>query len=281
MPSDKSNTVGKIVVLRDNQRDNTFLGYIRRMGWPFTEALYNLGLGVRFSLALFLHSTLCFRRPSLIVKQLMLTGVNTLVIILVSGLFVGLVLGLQFYVLLSRYGQQELLGVGVALTLFRELGPVASGLLFIGCACTSITASIGLKKSSEQIAAMEIMAINPLSHELAPRLWAAVFALPLLTIYFDTIGIIGSYIIAVNLIGVDAGIFWSGMEQQVLFYEDFLLGIFKSVVFGFVAALIALYEGYFCIPTAEGVARATTKTVVKGSLSILGINLILTAFMLQ
>ncbi len=272
---------GKIIVRRDNFRNNTIFGYLRRIGWPFTEALYNLGLGARFALALFTHSDVCFKRPHLIINQLMLTGVNTLVIILVSGLFIGFVLGLQFHVLLSRYGQEDLLGIGVALTLFRELGPVAAGLLFVGCACTSITASIGLKKASEQLAAMEIMAVNPISYELAPRLWAAVIALPLLTIYLDTIGIIGSYLIAVEQIGIDAGIFWSGMKQQVLFYDDFMLGVIKSLAFGFVVAIIALYEGYFCVPTAEGVARATTKTVVKGSLSVLGINFIITAFMLN
>ena len=266
---------------RANRRDFSFAGFIRRLGWPVVEVLYNTGLGMRFTLAVIARSGLSFGRPRLIVSHMMLTGVNTLVIIFVSGLFIGLVLGLQFYFMLSRYGQENLLGVGVALTLFRELGPVASGLLFVGCACTSMTAAIGLKKSSEQIAAMEVMAVDPIARELAPRLWAAVISLPLLTIYFDVVGILGSYAIAVGQIGIDSGVFWSGIQEQVQFYDDFIQGIFKSLFFAFVAALIALYEGYFCVPTAEGVAWATTRTVIKGSLSVLALNFVLTAFMVN
>ena len=264
-----------------NRRDLTLTGYIRRIGWLLVEALYNLGLGVRFSLKVLARSALALRRPRLIMAHLVHLGVYTLVIVLVSGLFVGFVLGLQFYILLERYGQQDLLSVGVALTLFRELGPVATGLLFVGCACTSITAAIGLKKSSEQIAAMEVMAVDPLALELAPRLWAGMVALPMLTMYFDAIGIAGSYLIAVVQIGLDEGAFWSGLKEQVNFYEDFVRGVFKSVFFGFVTVLIALYEGYFCVPTAEGVAQATTRTVIKGSLAVLGLNFVLTAFMIN
>lgn len=264
-----------------NRRDLSLYGHVRRIGWPLVEALYNLGLGTRFALAVFSRSAIVFYRPRLVMQHLMTSGVYTLVIVAISGLFIGFVMGLQFYVLLERYGQQQVLSTGVALTLFRELGPVTTGLLFVGCACTSITAAIGLKKSSEQIAAMEIMAVDPLSRELAPRLWAGVIALPLLTVYFDVVGVIGSYLITVQQIGLDEGAFWSGMKEQVGFYEDFLQGIIKSVFFGMITVLIALYEGYFCVPTAEGVARATTRTVIKGSLAVLGFNFVLTAFMIE
>lgn len=264
-----------------SRRRKGLVGSIRRLGWLIVEGLYNLGLGIRFAVLLLLRSGLSLRRPRLIMLHLNYSGVHTLIIILISGLFVGFVLGLQFYTLLERYGQENRVGTGVGLTLFRELGPVTAGLLFVGCACTSITAAIGLKKSSEQIAAMEIMAIDPLARELAPRLWAGIIALPLLTIYFNVMGIFGSYLIVVAQIGLDAGAFWSSMETQIDFYKDFVRGIYKSIFFGFITTIIGLYEGYFCVPTAEGVARATTRTVVKGSLSVLGFDFILTAFMID
>lgn len=269
---------GVVAALR---RAATTAEALRRIGAPVAEALYSLGLGARFAIALLLHSRAAFARPRLIADHMLLTGAYTLIIIFISGLFVGLVLGLQFYVLLDRYGQSQFLGAGVALLLYRELGPVTAALLFVGCACSSITAAIGLKKSGEQLAAMEVMAVDPLSRELAPRLWAAVFSLPLLTIYFNLVGVAGSWLIAVQQIGMDAGVFWGSIQRQVLFYDDFLLGIFKSVIFGFVVAVIALYEGYFCVPTAEGVARATTRTVIVGSLAVLGLNFILAAFMIN
>ena len=263
------------------QRDTSWQGSIRRFGWPFVEFAYNLGSGARFAVAVFFLSGNVFKHPSLIVRQLRIIGAGSSLIILVSGLFVGFVLGLQFYVLLSRYGQVEVIGAGVALTLFRELGPVASGLLFVGCACTSMTAAIGLKKSSEQIAAMEIMAVDPVARELSPRLWASIISLPLLTVYFDAVGVFGGYLIAVKQIGIDEGAFWAEMQERVYFYKDFVFGVVKSVFFAVAVVLIALYEGYFCIPTAEGVATATTRTVIKGSLAVLGLNFVLTAFMIN
>ncbi len=264
-----------------NRRGRGVAASIRRCGWFVVEAICNLGGGLRFAAALISRSGLAFRRPSLIADQLRLIGVGTLIIILVSGLFVGFVLGLQFYVLLERYGQVDIIGAGVALTLFRELGPVGAGLLFVGCAGTAMTANIGLKRAGEQIAAMEVMAVDPIARELSPRLWAAVIALPLLTVYFDAIGIIGGYLIAVPQIGADEGVFWAKMRASVFFFNDFGLGIFKSVFFGFATAVIALYEGYYCVPTAEGVAKATTRTVVKGSLAVLALNFVLTAFMVE
>lgn len=261
-----------------SRRDTSLYGYTRRLGWPLVTALINVGHGVRFASTVLARSSSALLRPGLIVRQVRLTGVNTLVIMLTAGLFVGFVLGLTFYTVLSRYGQVQLLGAGVSLTLFRELGPVTAGLLFVGCACTSITAAIGLKKSSEQIAAMEMMAIDPIARELSPRLWAGMIALPLLTIYFDVMGIIGAYLIAVPQIGVDQGIFWATMQEATRFYEDFVQGTLKSIVFGLATVFIAVYEGYFCLPTAEGVAKATTRTVIKGSLAVLGLDFVLTAF---
>lgn len=263
------------------RRSSNIGGGIRRMGWPVVETLARLGHMTRFVGAVILSSGTALRRPRLILRQLQLIGVNTLIIILIAGLFVGFVLGLQFYVLLNRYGQVEFVGAGVALTIFRELGPVCAGLLFVGCACTSMTAAIGLKKSSEQILAMEMMAVDPLARELSPRLWAGVIALPLLTVYFDAVGIGGAYLIAVPQIGIDSGVFWSVMQQWVRFYDDFVFGIIKGAVFGFVVVCIAVYEGYNCVPTAEGVANATTRTVIKGSLAVLGFNFVLTAFMVN
>ena len=264
-----------------NRRTYTLESRIRRLGWPVVEACLHLGTAVRFMLTVIRRSGLSLLRPELIIRQMHIAGVKTLIIILIAGLFIGFVLGLQFYVLLNRYGQIELVGAGVALTLFRELGPVSAGLLFVGCACTATTASIGLKKSTEQLAAMEMMAVDPISRELCPRLWAGVISLPLLTIYFDIVGVGGAYLIAVPQIGIDEGVFWSLMQQRVLFYDDFVLGTLKSVVFGFVAVSIAIYEGYFCVPTAEGVANATTRTVIKGSLAVLGFNFVLTALMVK
>ena len=279
--SDFSSPSGAPEMSGRNRRDWSLHGRIKRSGWILVQALLNMGRATRFFYIVLSHSGAALSRPSLIVRQLYLTGTSTLLIILVAGAFVGFVLGLQFYVLLERYGQVQLIGAAVALTLFRQLGPVSAGLLFVGCACTAITAAIGLKKSSEQIAAMEVMAIDPIARELAPRLWAGVIALPLLTIYFDAVGVIGAYLIAVSQIGIDEGTFWAQMQDHVRFYDDFVQGIYKSVCFSLVATFIAIYEGYFCVPTAEGVARATARTVIKGSLAVLGINFVLTAFMID
>ena len=264
-----------------NRRSSDVRGRIRRLGYPLSTAIINMGRWLIFICTVIARGGLAFRRPGLIVRQLREVGVGTLIIILVAGLCVGFILGLQFYVLLNRYGQLEFIGAGVALILFRELGPVGAGLLFVGCSCASITAAIGLKKAGEQIAAMEMMAIDPIARELSPRLYAGMMALPLLTIYFDAVGIFGAYLIVVRQIGIDESIFWDSMQQWVLFYDDFLLGTLKSVFFGFAAVSIAVYEGYYCTPTAAGVATATTRAVIKGSLAVLGLNFILTAFMIK
>jgi phospholipid/cholesterol/gamma-HCH transport system permease protein len=219
------------------------------------------------------------KRPRLVVEQVHFLGNYSLVIILVSGLFVGFVLGLQGYYTLNRYGASESLGLLVALSLVRELGPVVTALLFAGRAGTSLTAEIGLMKAGEQLSAMEMMAVNPIKRVLAPRFWGGVIAMPVLATVFSAVGILGAWLVGVKLIGVDPGAFWSQMQSGVDVLDDVLNGLVKSVVFGFAVAFIALYEGWICQPTPEGVARATTRTVVISSLTVLGLDFILTAMM--
>lgn len=217
-------------------------------------------------------------RPLLVVQQMYAVGVRSLLIIVVSGLFVGMVLGLQGYNTLVDFGAEQSLGVMVALALVRELGPVIAALLFAGRACSALTAEIGLMKATEQLSAMEMMATDPLSRVIAPRLLAGFLALPLLAAIFSAVGVLGGYFVGVGLLGVDDGAFWSQMQAKVE-PEDIYNGVIKSVVFGFVTTWIALFQGYDATPTAEGVSRATTHAVVHGSLAVLGLNFVLTALM--
>jgi phospholipid/cholesterol/gamma-HCH transport system permease protein len=219
------------------------------------------------------------RRFRLVTDQIHFIGNYSLVIISVSGLFVGFVLGLQGYYTLNKYGSEQALGLLVALSLTRELGPVVTALLFAGRAGTSLTAEIGLMKAGEQLAAMEMMAVNPLQRVLAPRFWAGVIAMPILAAIFSAVGIIGGYIVGVLLIGVDEGAFWSQMQAGVDVWADVANGVIKSLVFGVAVTFIALYQGYEAKPTPEGVARATTRTVVIGSLTVLALDFLLTALM--
>lgn len=232
-------------------------------------------------MAILLFSGVAFRRLHLTLREIFFSGVLSLLIIVVSGLFVGLVLGLQGYETLQRFGSTEALGVLVALSLTRELGPVVAALLFASRAGSSVTAEIGLMKATEQIAAMEMMAVDPIARVVAPRFWGAVISMPLLAALFSAMGILGGYLVGVVLIGVDEGSFWSQMQAAVDFKEDILNGMIKSVVFGVAVTAIALFEGYDAPPTAEGVSRATTRTVVTSSLAILGLDFILTAFMFR
>src|SRR6266566_3079696 len=211
----------------------------------------------------------------LVVQQLYSVGVLTLLIILVSSLFVGMVLGLQGYNTLVKFGAETSLGLLVALSLTRELGPVVTALLFAGRAGSALTAEIGLMKATEQLAGMEMMAVNPLTRVIAPRFFAGVIALPLLAALFSAIGVLGGHLVGVGLLGVDAGPFWSQMQAGVDFYGDILNGVIKSVVFGFVCTGIAVFEGYDAVPTSEGVSRATNHTVVYSSLAVLGLDFIL------
>jgi phospholipid/cholesterol/gamma-HCH transport system permease protein len=201
------------------------------------------------------------------------------VIIAVSGLFVGFVLGLQGYYTLNKYGSEQALGLLVALSLVRELGPVVTALLFAGRAGTSLTAEIGLMKAGEQLAAMEMMAVDPLTRVLAPRFWAGVIAMPILAAVFSAVGVLGGYVVGVRMIGVDEGAFWSQMQGGVEVWDDVGNGVIKSVVFGVAVTFIALYQGYLADATPEGVARATTRTVVIGSLMVLWLDFLLTALM--
>ncbi len=219
------------------------------------------------------------RRFGLVVAQIHAIGNLSLVIILASGLAVGFVLALQMYYALVAYGAAESLGLIVNLALVRELGPVVTGLLFAGRAGTSLTAEIGLMKAGEQLAAMEMMAIDPKSRVLAPRFIAGMVSMPILAILFSAIGILGAYVVAVLLIGVDAGNFWSIMQSKVDVWRDVGNGIVKSAVFGVICTFVALYQGHETQATPEGVAYATTRTVVISSLAILGSDFILTALM--
>ena len=222
-------------------------------------------------------SVLC--HPRLIIKQLFSVGVLTILIITISGLFVGMVLGLQGYYILSDFGAEETLGVMIAASLVRELGPVVSALLFAGRAGSSLTAEIGLMKATEQLSGMEMMAVDPIQRIICPRFLAGCLSMPLLAAIFSMVGILGGQLVGVTLLGVDEGAFWSQMQSSIDFYDDILNGVIKSLVFGFVVTWISLFEGYDAIPTSEGVSRATTRTVVYSSFAILGMDFILTALM--
>ena len=219
------------------------------------------------------------KRFFLTVSQIHAIGNRSLVIIAASGLAVGFVLALQGYYTLSRYGAAESLGLLVALSLVRELGPVVTGLLFAGRAGTSLTAEIGLMKAGEQLAAMEMMAVDPKQRVLAPRFLAGIVAMPILAAMFSAVGILGGYVVGVLMIGIDPGAFWSQMQNGVDAWDDVGNGVVKSVVFGIACTFIALYQGYEAQATPEGVARATTRTVVVSSLAVLGLDFVLTALM--
>lgn len=252
---------------------------LERIGSKVTSVVLRLGYASRFLGYLVLHSGTALRRFHLTIAEVYFAGVLSLVIIVVSGLFVGMVLGLQGYETLQRYGSSEALGVLVALSLVRELGPVVSGLLFASRAGSAITAEIGLMKATEQLSAMEMMAVDPIARVVAPRFWGGMISMPLLAGLFSAMGIFGGYLVGVQLIGVDAGAFWSQMQAAVDVRTDILNGVIKSVVFGIAVTWIAVFEGYDAPPTAEGVSRATTRTVVTSSLAILALDFVLTALM--
>lgn len=252
---------------------------LSRLGLGTRTKLADLGRGARLFLRLVQLAGPSLRRFGLVRDQVHFLGNYSLAIIGVSGLFVGFVLGLQGYYTLQRYGSSEALGLLVALSLVRELGPVITALLFAGRAGTSLTAEIGLMKAGEQLSAMEMMAVDPMERVLAPRFAAALIAMPLLAAIFSAVGVFGSWIVGVQMIGVDAGGFWSQMQAGVDVLDDLLNGVIKSVVFGFVCGFIALYVGHEAKATPEGVSHATTTTVVASSLAVLGFDFILTALM--
>jgi len=254
----------------------TWLAHLGRAGLSFFE---RLGRGHLFLLQVLAGVPGLLLRPRLVIQQIYSVGVLSLVIIVVSGLFVGMVLGLQGYNTLADFGAAESLGVMVALSLVRELGPVVAALLFGGRAGSALTAEIGLMKATEQLSGMEMMAVDPLRRVIAPRFVAGFIAMPLLAAIFSAVGVIGGYFVGVGLLGVDDGAFWSQMQARVDLYDDVMNGVIKSVAFGFVATWIAVYEGYDAVPTAEGVSRATTRTVVHTALAVLGLDFVLTALM--
>ena len=254
---------------------------IKGIGHRTINAVWRIGMATRFFILALLYSGSGFRRFRLIIKELFSTGVMSMIIIVVAGLFVGMVLGMQGYETLKRYGSESALGSMVALSLVRELGPVMAALLFASRAGSAMTAEIGLMKATEQISAMEMMAVNPIARIVAPRFWAGVISMPLLAAMFSAVGVFGGYFVGVVQIGVDEGSFWSQMQSAVDFRDDIMNGVIKSFVFGIVVTVIALFEGYDAPPTAEGVSGATTRTVVYSSLVILMLDFVLTAIMFR
>jgi phospholipid/cholesterol/gamma-HCH transport system permease protein len=253
--------------------------FIEGIGHGVIDSIAKLGYAARLFVLMLRQSGTAFARLRLTIAQIHFIGNYSLVIIVVSGLFVGFVLGLQGYNTLQRYGSEQALGLLVALSLVRELGPVVTALLFAGRAGTSITAEIGLMKAGEQLTAMEMMAVSPVARVLAPRFWAGVVSMPLLAAMFSAVGVFGGYLVGVVMIGVDDGAFWSQMQNGVDWMNDVGNGVIKSIVFGIAVTFIAVFEGYDSAPTPEGVSRATTRTVVSSSLAVLGLDFILTALM--
>ena len=255
------------------------IGFLAFIGGFVLDVFARVGFVTRSFFGLTAKAPGALRRPTLISEQIHFIGNYSLLIITVSGLFVGMVLGLQGYYTLSQFGAEEKLGQLVALSLLRELGPVVTALLFAGRAGTSLTAEIGLMKAGEQLTAMEMMAVNPIQRVLAPRFWAGLIAMPVLAAVFSAIGVIGGYLVGVQLIGVDEGAFWSQMQANIDVRRDIMNGVIKSFVFGMAVTFTALFQGYEAQPTPEGVSRATTRTVVIASLMVLGLDFVMTALM--
>lgn len=255
------------------------LNWLAALGQRALDFFQRLGRGHLFLVQVLLGLGSLWKKIGLLLREIYSVGVLTLVIIVVSGLFVGMVLGLQGYNTLVDFGAEESLGVVVALSLVRELGPVVSALLFSGRAGSALTAEIGLMKATEQLSGMEMMAVDPIRRVVAPRFLAGVVSMPLLAAIFSAVGILGGYFVGVGLLGVDGGAFWSQIQDKVDLYDDIANGVIKSVVFGVVCTWVAVFEGYDAVPTAEGVSRATTRTVVHASLAVLGLDFVLTALM--
>ena len=253
--------------------------FFQNLGASTRTSFTKLGRATYFLLETLSGVLSVLPRPRLLANQLYSVGVLSFLIISISGLFVGRVLGLQGYYILSDFGAEESLGVMVSASLVRELGPVVTALLFAGRAGSALTAEIGLMKATEQLSGMEMMAIDPIRRIISPRFLAGFISMPLLAALFSAIGIIGGQLVGTGLLGVDDGAYWSQMQNQIDFRSDIINGVIKSVIFGFTTSWIALFEGYDAIPTSEGVSRATTRTVVNSAFSILGLDFILTAIM--
>lgn len=260
-------------------RKKSLMERVRLLGRAAIDILTILGRSAIFLVHALLGRSSVGGSFQLLVKQLYSVGVMSLAIIIVSGLFIGMVLSLQGFSILAKYGSEQAVGQMVALTLLRELGPVVTALLFAGRAGSALTAEIGNMKSTEQLSSLEMIGVDPLKYIVAPRLWAGFISLPLLAMIFSVVGIWGGSWVAIDWLGVYEGSFWSNMQNSVSFTDDVINGVIKSVVFAFVVTWIAVFQGYDCEPTSEGISRATTKTVVYASLAVLGLDFILTALM--
>lgn len=255
------------------------MNWIAHLGRAVIDRVSGIGVATMMLLQI-IFSLPTWLGVKLFVYQMYRVGVLSLLIISVSGLFIGLVLGLQGYSILVNVGSEAMLGTMVSLTLLRELAPVVAALLFAGRAGSALTAEIGLMKATEQLSSMEMIGVDPLKRIVSPRLWAGIVSLPMLTVIFASIGIWGGKFVGVDFLGVDEGAYWSGMQSSVQFAKDVLNGtIIKSIVFAILCTWIAVYQGYACEPTSEGIATATTRTVVYSSLCVLGFDFVLTAVM--
>jgi phospholipid/cholesterol/gamma-HCH transport system permease protein len=254
-----------------------FLQHLGHTGLQFCDEVGQSGLFLWHTL---MRIPRLQRSTPLLAEEIYSVGVLSLIIIIVSALFIGMVLALQGYNTLDKYGATQQLGSLVALSVVRELGPVVTALLFAGRAGSALTAEIGLMKTTEQLSSMEMMGVDPLWRVISPRFWAGFYAMPLLAAIFSAVAIGGGYLVGVEWLGVDGGTFWSNMQSAVDFRQDVVNGVIKSVVFGAVVTWIAVYQGYATVPTAEGISRATTRSVVYSSLAVLGLDFVLTAVML-
>ncbi|KZN37321.1 lipid asymmetry maintenance ABC transporter permease subunit MlaE [Pseudoalteromonas luteoviolacea] len=252
---------------------------LQKLGHKTLSRFASIGRATQMLLGALLNVPNLRKGTPLLIKQLYMVGHQSLLIIMVSGLFIGMVLALQGYTVLVGYGAEDSLGPLVALSLLRELGPVVTALLFAGRAGSALTAEIGLMKATEQLSSLEMMAVDPLKRVVAPRFWAGFISMPLLALIFSAVAILGAHLVGVDWLGVDSGSFWSIMQSQVSLQQDIMNGLIKSFVFALIVTWIALYKGYDCIPTSEGISKATTETVVHSSLAVLGFDFVLTAVM--
>lgn len=256
------------------------MNFIQHLGKIGLKSCERLGLSGVFLFRILFCKPRFTKLTPLVIEQVYAEGVLSLIIIIISALFIGMVLALQGYNILVKFGTTEQLGQLVALSVVRELGPVITGLLFAGRAGSALTAEIGLMQATEQLASMEMMAVDPLWRVIAPRFWAGIISMPVLTLIFNALAVFGGFLVGVQWLGVDSGQFWSNMQASVNFNTDVINGITKSLVFGIAITWISVYQGYYAIPTSLGISRATTKTVVYSSLAILGLDFVLTAFTL-
>ena len=255
------------------------MNFFRRIGRFTIRLIQSLGANILFLINILTHSGKSWLSPRLIIRQIYFSGVMSILIVATSGLFIGMVLGLQSYNLLAQFNAADVLGFAVAASLLREIGPVLAALLFASSAGSAMTSEIGLMKTTEQLEAMNVMAVNPVSRVVAPRFWAGIISMPLLAAICNVAGIYGAYLIGVKHLGLDAGVFWSQMQAGVDWHYDVVNSLVKSFVFGVVVTLIAVFQGFHCRPTADGILRATMRTVVISALSILALDFILTALM--